>query len=187
MTKKTYIRDDGIWLPLLSVWRKVSGTWQKDVVPWIRAGGTWQDCMEYGANIKLAFESSTHWTTFNSTTMDAYRELEISGRQPGNVLTIDFNYTYTLTSGSVIARIYSRIDGGIWTAQTGFMDSSESGTIRLYGIDDEDTIDIRLYLWNGVSPIANLQVEVDSGFLTTGEGNVSVSSPTSWEVGFLES
>jgi len=187
MTKQTHIYhgDLSTWMPLVSVWRKVSGVWQKDVMPWIKTSGTWKQCMDYGSEVVVEFEGSTQNITYNTTTWDAYRNLEITGRNQGDELTLDFDYSFSITAGSVTGRVFYRINGGSWVSVTGYLTSSTSGNFSITGVDDNDSVDIRLYLYNNVDSECSLSVETTGGRITTGTGTVAVGSEVSWGIAFV--
>lgn len=192
MPKQMWIKDASGWQACTNVWVKDASGWHDNVIPYRLfdlpiIGKIWVECMSYGYDVDINFENSTHNITWTSSTWDAYREVEIAGMKSGDILRLDFDYTYTISSGSCTAVIYTRINGGSWVRKTNYMTSSDSGSITLTGIDDNDTVDTRLYLYNNVGSNANLSIELDDdgSYLTTGDGTVVVGTPSTWSIGFL--
>lgn len=140
--------------------------------------------LTFGSNVIYDYSDSTsNYSTTTSTNIDQYKSLVISGRQSGQVYTLNFNVSFVKDSEICTAEVYKNINGSGWSTIWGPYTSGSSGSISISGIDYDDTVQLRLRLTGfRTTPNASLTLSLNGGSVTTGTGTVTSSGTTSWTV-----
>jgi hypothetical protein len=151
--------------------------------------GIWDSQLDFlgytnASSIDARF-SSIYTITDSAFIYDRYRRLAFTGRQSGDILSLTFS-TYYDTDYDVKVGLYYRINSGSWiTLKSPSRRASGTDADTITGIDYNDVVDFRQYLeWGGSSgdgAYNDVNTEIISGILTTGNGTVTPTSPITWD------
>ena len=130
-----------------------------------------------GSNIVVDFSNTTTYITNTTADKDGYKSVVMTGRDTGDVFTLNLTTQFTEELGAIaFGSVSYRRNGGLWSELQAYSapgSSSESITL----IDDNDTIEIRVGINGSLkgSGTSTLRATLTGGTITTGTGTVTAS------------
>lgn len=104
-------------------------------------------------------------------------DIDINGRQAGDVLTLCFNWDATLSKSGIVY-FRTRENSGSWVGRGNSIGQSGFGDFLVTGIDSDDTIEAEIDLEGGIgTDSAMLCLSSIPAFFTTGSGTISRCTP----------
>lgn len=140
-----------------------------------------------GSNVVVDFSNSITWAEDFDYAKDGYQSLVLTGRQSGDVITLNVNVDFILDTGSIRCRVWYSINSTtVWTQL--FNETTTTNTdVNIPGVDDNDVVRIRVNIFTQ-SPTSSgdVAVTLTGGTFTSGSGTVTASGSVDWYLGVFE-
>lgn len=133
-----------------------------------------------GSTIVYDFNATITWTTNNSSSRDGYRALDFTGRQSGDIITLNVNSNFTETTDAVIWVLYYSINSTSSWNNIVSRSATSNDNVNIPGVDYNDVVRLRADLGTIKSGAGYVTITLTGGTFTSGSGTITASGTTTW-------
>lgn len=135
----------------------------------------------YSAGWVFDFAGSPTYTINNNYEKDVYDSLVFTGRQSGQIATLNLEATFNENNPSAFSQVWYSKNSGSWISLGSWTFSMFETPLSITNVDYNDDIRIRMHLLAyGLSGNGDFNTFLTGGTMTTGSGSVTASGSTSW-------
>lgn len=137
----------------------------------------------HGSTIVVDFNNTITYTTNTASDKNAYRSLDITGRQSGDIITLTLTSAFSETAGTVLGYTYYSINStSSWTLLRSFSSTTSPVSDSIAGVDYNDVVRIRMDVYAVKTGTGWIQTVLTGGSFTTGSGTITASGTTTWNL-----
>lgn len=133
-----------------------------------------------GSTIVFDFSGSITWSVNTDSNKDGYQALVFSGRESGDVITLNVNSDFIEDTDAVILAVYYSINStSSWNLILS-RSATSNDDVNIPGVDYNDVVRIRVDIISIKEGSGDVMLTLTGGSFTAGSGSIAASGSTEW-------